>query len=71
VLAELAGKSANTAKVSDANMAFGDKVAAWSRISTQGVLQAREGRGGVDLLASIPATVQGNLRRGWRGRARP
>jgi TRAP-type mannitol/chloroaromatic compound transport system substrate-binding protein len=43
VLAELAGKSANSAKVRDAYMAFGDKVAAWSRISIQGVLQAREG----------------------------
>jgi TRAP-type mannitol/chloroaromatic compound transport system substrate-binding protein len=43
VLAEVAGKGANAAKVRDAYMAFGDKVAAWSRISTQGVLQAREG----------------------------
>jgi len=43
VLAELAGKSAAAAKVRDSYVAFGDKVAAWSRISMQGVLQAREG----------------------------
>ncbi|MGB8631692.1 MAG: TRAP transporter substrate-binding protein [Xanthobacteraceae bacterium] len=43
VLAELAGKSARAAKVRDSYLAFGDKVAAWSRISTQAVLQAREG----------------------------
>jgi hypothetical protein len=29
--------------VRDSYEVFGDKVAAWSRISTQGVLQAREG----------------------------
>jgi hypothetical protein len=29
--------------VRDSYLAFGDKVAAWSRISTQAVLQAREG----------------------------
>jgi TRAP-type mannitol/chloroaromatic compound transport system substrate-binding protein len=43
VLAELAGKSAIAAKVSDSYVAFGDKVAVWSRISTQAVLQARQG----------------------------
>jgi len=43
VLTELAGKSAVAAKVRDSYQAFGDKVAAWSRISTQGVLRAREG----------------------------
>ena len=42
-LADLAGKSASAAKVRDSYQSFGDKVAAWSRISTQGVLQAREG----------------------------
>jgi TRAP-type mannitol/chloroaromatic compound transport system substrate-binding protein len=43
VLAELAGKSAIAAKVRDSYLTFGDKVAAWSRISTQAVLQARQG----------------------------
>jgi TRAP-type mannitol/chloroaromatic compound transport system substrate-binding protein len=43
VLADLAGKSANAAKVRDSYVAFGDKASAWSRISTQAVLQAREG----------------------------
>jgi len=42
LLAELAGKSAAAATVRDSHVAFGDKVTAWSRISMQGVLQARE-----------------------------
>jgi TRAP-type mannitol/chloroaromatic compound transport system substrate-binding protein len=43
VLSELAGKSAGARKVHDSYVAFRDKVAAWSRISTQAVLEAREG----------------------------
>ncbi len=43
VLAELAGKSAGAAKVHASYVAFRDKVASWSRISTAAVLQAREG----------------------------
>jgi len=43
VLAELAGKSAGAAKVHASYVAFRDKVASWSRISTQAVLQSREG----------------------------
>jgi len=43
VLNELAGKSASARKVHDSYMAFRDKVAAWSRISLQAVLAAREG----------------------------
>jgi TRAP-type mannitol/chloroaromatic compound transport system substrate-binding protein len=43
VLAELAGKSTGAAKVHASYVAFRDKVASWSRISSQAVLQAREG----------------------------
>jgi TRAP-type mannitol/chloroaromatic compound transport system substrate-binding protein len=43
VLGELAGKSAAAAKVHASYTAFRDKVANWSRISTEAVLAAREG----------------------------
>ncbi len=43
VLAEVAGKSASARKVHDSYMTFRDKIAAWSRISLQAVLEAREG----------------------------
>ncbi len=43
VLTDLAGKSAGARKVHDSYAAFRDKAAAWSRISTQAVLEAREG----------------------------
>jgi TRAP-type mannitol/chloroaromatic compound transport system substrate-binding protein len=43
VLAEVAGKSPGAAKVHASYMAFRDKVSTWSRISTEAVLQAREG----------------------------
>jgi TRAP-type mannitol/chloroaromatic compound transport system substrate-binding protein len=43
VLSELGGKSAGAKKVHDSYVAFRDKVATWSRISTQAVLEAREG----------------------------
>ncbi len=43
VLAELAGKSPSARKVHDSYVAFRDKVSAWSRISIQAVLEAREG----------------------------
>jgi TRAP-type mannitol/chloroaromatic compound transport system substrate-binding protein len=43
VLGELSGKSAGAQKVHASYSAFRDKVAAWSRISTQAVLQARAG----------------------------
>jgi TRAP-type mannitol/chloroaromatic compound transport system substrate-binding protein len=43
VLGELAGKSPGAQKVHDSYIAFRDKVAAWSRISTQAVLEARGG----------------------------
>jgi len=43
VLGELAGKSDKARKVHDSYMAFRDKISAWSRISIQAVLQAREG----------------------------
>jgi len=43
VLGELAGKSAGARKVHDSYVAFRDKVSAWSRISLQAVLAAREG----------------------------
>ena len=43
VLGELAGKSANARKVHDAYVEFRDKVAPWSRISLQAVLEARGG----------------------------
>jgi TRAP-type mannitol/chloroaromatic compound transport system substrate-binding protein len=43
VLGELAGKSGAARKVHDSYIAFRDKVSAWSRISLQAVLEAREG----------------------------
>jgi TRAP-type mannitol/chloroaromatic compound transport system substrate-binding protein len=43
VLAEVAGKSASARKVHDAYVGFRDKISAWSRISLQAVLEAREG----------------------------
>jgi TRAP-type mannitol/chloroaromatic compound transport system substrate-binding protein len=43
LLGELAGKSAAARKVHDSYIAFRDKVSAWSRISLQAVLEAREG----------------------------
>jgi len=43
VLADLAGKSGNARKVHDSYMAFRDKISAWSRISIQAVLAARQG----------------------------
>jgi TRAP-type mannitol/chloroaromatic compound transport system substrate-binding protein len=43
VLGELSGKSAGAAKVQASYAAFRDKVASWSRISTEAVLRAREG----------------------------
>jgi TRAP-type mannitol/chloroaromatic compound transport system substrate-binding protein len=43
VLGDLAGKSLGAQKVHDSYVAFRDKVAAWSRISTQAVLEARGG----------------------------
>jgi TRAP-type mannitol/chloroaromatic compound transport system substrate-binding protein len=43
VLGDLAGKSPGAQKVHDSYVAFRDKVAAWSRISTQAVLEARGG----------------------------
>jgi TRAP-type mannitol/chloroaromatic compound transport system substrate-binding protein len=43
VLNELAGKSAAARKVHDAYVAFRDKISAWSRISLQAVLEARQG----------------------------
>ncbi len=43
VLAELAGKSPGARKVHDSYAAFRDKIAAWSRISLQAVLEARVG----------------------------
>ena len=43
VLGELAGKSPGARKVHDAYVAFRDKIAPWSRISLQAVLEAREG----------------------------
>src|SRR5580698_8239066 len=42
VLGELAGKSSAARKVNDSYGAFRDKVAAWSGISTQAVLEARK-----------------------------
>jgi TRAP-type mannitol/chloroaromatic compound transport system substrate-binding protein len=41
VLGDLAGKSTGAQKVYDSFVAFRDKAAAWSRISTQTVLEAR------------------------------
>jgi TRAP-type mannitol/chloroaromatic compound transport system substrate-binding protein len=43
VLAELANRSANARKVHDSYVGFRDRIAAWSRISLQAVLEAREG----------------------------
>jgi TRAP-type mannitol/chloroaromatic compound transport system substrate-binding protein len=43
VLAELAGKSAGARKVHDSYIAFRDRIAPWSRISLQAVLEARQG----------------------------
>ena len=43
VLSELAGKSPGAQKVHDSYMAFRDKISAWSRISLQAVLEARDG----------------------------
>ena len=43
MLAELADRSASARKVHDSYMAFRGKVSAWSRISLQAVLEAREG----------------------------
>lgn len=43
VLADLAAKSAAARKVHDAYIAFRDKIAPWSRISLQAVLEARQG----------------------------
>jgi len=43
VLAELAGKSAGARKVHDSYTAFRERVSAWSRISLQAVLEARQG----------------------------
>jgi TRAP-type mannitol/chloroaromatic compound transport system substrate-binding protein len=43
VLNDLAAKSPGAQKVHDSYIAFRDKVSAWSRISTQAVLEAREG----------------------------
>ena len=43
VLNDLAGKSPGAQKVHDSYVAFRDKVAAWSRISTQAMLEARGG----------------------------
>jgi len=43
VLGELAGKSDKARKVHDSYVAFRDKVAAWSRVSLQAVIEARQG----------------------------
>jgi TRAP-type mannitol/chloroaromatic compound transport system substrate-binding protein len=43
VLGELAAKSDRARKVHDSYMAFRDKISAWSRVSLQAVLEAREG----------------------------
>jgi TRAP-type mannitol/chloroaromatic compound transport system substrate-binding protein len=43
VLGELAGKSDKARKVHDSYTAFRDKISAWSRISIQAVLEARQG----------------------------
>jgi len=43
VLSELAGKSPGAQKVHDSYMAFRDKISAWSLISLQAVLEARDG----------------------------
>ena len=43
VLSELSGKSRGAQKVHDSYMAFRGKISAWSRISLQAVLEARDG----------------------------
>jgi TRAP-type mannitol/chloroaromatic compound transport system substrate-binding protein len=43
VLGELAGKSDGARKVRDSYTAFRDKISAWSRVSLQAVLEARQG----------------------------
>jgi TRAP-type mannitol/chloroaromatic compound transport system substrate-binding protein len=43
VLADLAGKSGGARKVHDAYVGFRDKIAPWSRISLQAVLESRQG----------------------------
>jgi len=43
VLAELATRSVTARKVHDSYVGFRDRIAAWSRISLQAVLEAREG----------------------------
>ncbi len=43
VVADVAGKSAAARKVHDAYVAFRDRIAPWSRVSLQAVLEAREG----------------------------
>jgi TRAP-type mannitol/chloroaromatic compound transport system substrate-binding protein len=43
VLGERAGKSDKARKVHDSYTAFRDKISAWSQISVQAVLEAREG----------------------------
>ena len=43
VLGELAGKSAGAKKIHDSYVAFRDRISAWSRISLQAVLEARQG----------------------------
>jgi TRAP-type mannitol/chloroaromatic compound transport system substrate-binding protein len=42
VLAELAGRNAAARKIHDSYLAFRDRTAAWSKISIEAVLQARE-----------------------------
>jgi hypothetical protein len=39
----MAGKSPGARKVHDSYQAFRDSVAGWSRISLQGILEARQG----------------------------
>ncbi len=43
VLGELAGKSAGAKKIHNSYVAFRDRISAWSRISLQAVLEARQG----------------------------
>jgi TRAP-type mannitol/chloroaromatic compound transport system substrate-binding protein len=43
VVADVAGKSAAARKVHDAYVAFRERIAPWSRVSLQAVLEAREG----------------------------
>jgi TRAP-type mannitol/chloroaromatic compound transport system substrate-binding protein len=42
VLGELAGRSATARKVHDSYLAFRERAGAWSRISLQAILEARE-----------------------------